>query len=131
MWGVGNRTQFPAALKAMVALLKLKIPTVPVFNDVPGTPPNTFIVVDRVGGTEIANGHVNEPMFVFQCYSPDQGGSEELCELLLATLKSAQFTHHGAVQWRYFNLVAGPSSFPDPKVPSRRRWQFTGTFSMN
>lgn len=131
MLGVGDRPPHPAALGVMIELIKQKVPTVPVFNDVPVTPPNTFITVDRVGGTELAGGHISEPMFVFQCYSPDQQGSEELAELLLSVLKSARFTRLGPVQLRAFQLVGGPQSFPDPKVPSRRRWQFTGTFSMN
>jgi len=131
MFGVGDKPPFPPALKSMIALLKLKMPTVPVSEDVPKVRPITFMTVDRAGGDEIADGYINAPLFIFQCYALDAGSAEELAELLLSVLKSAQFTRYGDVQFRYFTLAGGPKNFPDPDVPSHRRWQFSGTFTLN
>lgn len=130
MQGVSNWPVFPAGLKTMIDLITLKLPSVPVFNDVPSTPPNAFITVDRVGGDQIAGGYINQPMFAFQCYAPDIGGAEQLTETLLSVLKSAQFTRVGDAQLIKFKLIGGPHNFPDTQVSSRRRWQFAGTFSM-
>jgi len=131
MLGVAEYPAFPPALKNMIQLLKLKMPTVPVSGDVPSKYPTQFIVVQRVGGTDSANGTINNPRFVFDCYSSDTGGAEELSELLLSVLKSAQFTRYGPVQFRAFSLEGGPQEYDNPAVPGRRRWQFTGTYTMN
>jgi len=131
MFGVGNYPAHPPALTNMLGLIEDRLPTVPVFNDVPQTYPNTFITVERVGGDDIAHGHISAPLFVFQCYSVDSGGAEELAELLLSVLKSAQFTKLGTVQFRKFELAGGLAAFPNPRVPGRRRWQFSGTFTLN
>lgn len=130
MLGVSNWSPHPAALKAMVKMLNAALPE-PVSADTPKSRPDIFVTVDRVGGQEIANGTVIEPLFVFQCYALNAGSAEELCEKVLAVLKSAQFTKPESVQFRKFTLVGGPASFPDPLVPGHRRWQFSGTFSMN
>ncbi|MCA1841345.1 MAG: hypothetical protein LC723_13655, partial [Actinobacteria bacterium] len=74
---------------------------------------------------------ISEPLFVFKCYALNTGDSEDLAELLLSVLKSAQFTRQGSVQFRHFSLVGGPSDYPDPNVPNRRRWQLTGSFALN
>ena len=131
MFGVGVYPVHPPALKSMVTLLVSKMAPVPVSQDVPTDRPNKFIVVDRVGGSEIAHGTVSVPIFVFQCYALNTGDAEELAELLLAELKSAQFTVVGDVQFRNFSLVGSPQHFPDPQVQDRRRWQMTGTFAIN
>lgn len=131
MFGVGDYPQHPPALKSMIALVRNKLPTVPVMEDVPRDYPNTFITVDVVGGDELAGGLVSNPRFAYRCYSMDSGGAEELCALLLAVLKSAQFTKYGNVQYRHFVIVGLPQRFDNPSVPGRRSWQLTGTFAIS
>jgi len=133
MFGVADYAPRPPALKTIIQLLKLKLPTVPSLASLPSsdTAPTRYIVVERVGGTETAQGYISEPSFAFQCYAPDTGAAEDLCELLLSILKSAQFTKVGNVQLRYFTPTSLPANFPDPRVPGKRRWQFSGTFTLN
>lgn len=131
MFGVSDVDPFPPPLRNMIQLLKQKIPTVPVSMDTPKNYPNTFITVGLVGGGEGAQGTQNAPSFVFNCYALDAGGAEDLAELLRAVLKSAQFTRLGHVQFRAFTLEGGPYENSNPDVPGRRRWQFSGTYTMN
>lgn len=131
MLGVSDWPAFPAPVKNLIALVKQKIPTVRVSMDVPSNYPNQFITIRSVGGDEIAGGKINAPRFVFDCYALDAGGAEDLSELLRSVLKSAQFTRLGPVQFRAFNLDGGPQEYNNPAVPGRRRWQFSGTFTMN
>lgn len=131
MLGVGEWPVHPSAKKAMIQLLKLKLPTVISTGSLPEKHPNTFIVVERMGGDEQANGMVSNPMFAFQCYALDAGSAEDLAELVLSVLKNAQFTRQGPVQYRKFELVSNVQEFPNSAVPGHRRYQFTGTFSLS
>lgn len=131
MLGVSEWPAFPPPLKSMIELLKLKMPTVRVSNDVPKNYPNTFITVRLAGSGEEAQGKINTPAFTFDCYALDAGGAEELAELLRSVLKSAQFTRVGNVQFRAFTIDSGPFENPNDQVPGRRRWQFSGTYTMN
>lgn len=130
MFGVGSYPAHPPALRSIISMLNSKM-VEPVSQDVPADYPEKFVIVDRVGGSEIANGRIIVPLFAFQCYAINTGDAENLAETLLSVLKSSQFTQHNDVQFRHFVLVGGPQHFPDPKVSSRRRWQLTGTFAIS
>lgn len=131
MFGVGEYPPQPAALKAMLGLLKLKVPTVQSYPEVPSTYPTQFIVVDKTGGTETADGKISNPVFVIQCYANDVGSAETLAGLVVSVLKSAQFTKHGTVQFRKLTVVSEPTPYNNPVVPNRKRWQTTVQFSMS
>lgn len=131
MLGVANWRPHPPGLRNMIAMVAGRMPTLSVSQDVPKTRPVSFVTIDRVGGSEGALGTYSDPLYVFNCYALDAGGAEELCEALLATLKSAQFTSLGDVQFRGFTLAGGPKHFPDPDVTDRRRWQMSGAFGIS
>jgi len=129
--GIGTYPAHPSALKNMVGLLASRMSPVPVSQDAPVDRPNTFITVDRVGGSETAHGLISTPLFVYQCYALTTGAAETLAETLLAELKSAQFTQYGDAQFINFSLSGSPQNFPDPAISSHRRWQMTGVFAIN
>jgi hypothetical protein len=131
MLGVANWRAHPPGLKSLIALVKARRPGLSVSQDVPRVRPESFVTIDRVGGSEDASGTVSVPLFAFDCYALDAGGAEGLCEELLATLKSAQFTSEGDVQFRGFTLVGGPHNYPHPDITDRRRWQFSATFGIS
>lgn len=131
MLGVASWKAHPPALRNMIAMLGERMPGLRVSQDVPKARPQSFVTVDRVGGSEGGSGTFSLPLFVFNCYALDAGSAEELCEELLATLKSAQFTELGEVQFRGLTLVGGPQHYPDPDVADRRRWQMSATFGIS
>ena len=125
MLGVADWKPHPPALKTLITLLKQRLLTLSVSQDIPKIRPQTFITIDRVGGTEGSSGLYSLPLFAINCYALDAGGAEELSERVLAELKSLQFREVGDVQVRAFNLVGGPHHYPDPDITDRRRWQMT------
>lgn len=131
MLGVGEHRPLPPALLSMISLLQELNPALSVSQDRPKTRPQSFIVVDIVGGSEDATGTISMPVFAIQCYATNTGDAESLCGLVLAQCKSSQFTLHGDVQFRGWRTESIPYPFPDPLVADRRRWQFTGAFGIS
>lgn len=120
----------PAALRAMIQLVTAET-GLRSSADVPKDVPDRFIRVRRVGGSQDDLGIISSPRFTFEVYAREIGDCEELCEQLLAVLRAAQFSFRNGVQFRKWYLEGGPGDFPDPDVDSRRRWQFTGTFTLS
>lgn len=134
MLGVSDYTPRPSATKALVDILTVALPDVASAGDVPGEDDgydDSFVVVDRVGGTDIAQGYLAENMFAFGCYALSGPDAEALAERVIAACKTAQFRTVGTVQLGRFTVVGGPHKFDDPKVIQRRRYQLTATFIMH
>lgn len=131
MLGVAEWRAHPPGLRSIIALLADRRPAWVVSQDVPTRRPGQFITVDRVGTTEGGRGTYSIPLFVFNCYARDAGSAEELCEQLLAELKSAQFTALGDVQFRDLRIAGGPQHYPDRQIPDLRRWQLSVEFGIS
>lgn len=131
MLGVSEHPSLPPALLSMIELLRNLNGGLSVSQDRPKSRPQSFIVVDLVGGSEDATGTLAEPVFAIQCYATNTGDAERLCGLVLAQCKSSQFTLHGDTQFRGWRTESLPVPFPDPLVADRRRWQFTGAFGIS
>ncbi len=134
MLGVSSYTPRPSATATLISLLSTALPDVATAGDVPGEDDGygpQFVVVDRVGGTDIAQGYLAENMFAFGCYALSGPDAEGLAERVIAALKTAQFRAVGAVQLGKFTVIGGPHKFDDPKVIQRRRYQLTATFIMH
>lgn len=134
MLGVSSYTPRPSATKAVIGLLTTALPEVPAMGDAPGQDddyPSTFVVVERAGGADIAQGYLGQPMITLQCYGLNGPDAEALAEQVIAALKSAQYKSTAGVQFGRFTVIGGPSKYDDPKVPQRRRYQLTATFIMH
>ncbi|QFG13137.1 tail terminator [Gordonia phage SteamedHams] len=131
MLGVSEHEPLPPVLLSMIGLLRELNPGLSVSQDRPKSRPQSFIVVDLVGGSEDVTGTLTEPVFAIQCYATNTGDAESLCGLVLAQCKSSQFTLRGDTQFRGWRTESVPYPFPDPLVADRRRWQFTGAFGIS
>ena len=131
MLGVGERRPLPPALLSMIDLLREMNPGLSVSQDRPKQRPQSFIVVELVGGSEDATGTISEPVFAIQCYATNTGDAEVLAQRVLAQCKSSQFKTRGDTQLRGWSTLAIPVPFPDPLVADRRRWQFSGVFGIS
>src|SRR6266568_7898770 len=134
MLGVSNYTPRPSATAALISILLAALPGIFISGDVPGEDDgydDSFIVVDRVGGTDIAQGYLAENMFAFGCYALNGPDAEALAERVIAACKTAQYKAVGPVQLGKFTVIGGPHKFDDPKVIQRRRYQLTATFVMH
>lgn len=134
MLGVSSYTARPSITKVIRDVLTSAIPGSPSMGDLPGEEdgyPDSFIVVERKGGTEIAQGYLAESLLVIQCYALNGPDAETLAEQVVAALKSAQFTRVGETNLRKLNLVSLPQKYDDPRVVQRRRYQLAATFITN
>ena len=131
MLGVSEHAPLPPALLSMIELIKELNPALSVSQDRPKSRPQTFIVVDLVGGSEDGTGTLAEPVFAIQCYATNTGDAERLCGVVLAQCKSSQFKLNGDTQFRGWRTESIPVPFPDPLVADRRRWHFTGAFGIS
>lgn len=118
------------AVNVAVAYLDPLVP-VPVYGSAPVAPPESYVIVRRVGGPRM-NAVTDGPMLVFECWHPDD--AEDLAGRVMDALEnaSAQFVDYidadGSAQRAWitnFQEVGAPAQNPDPSVPDSDRWTLT------
>lgn len=131
MFGVSSRRPLPPSLLVMIGLLRNLQPGLSVSEERPKQRPESFIVVDYVGGSADDTGTLAAPTFAIQCYAMSTGDAERLCGDVLAQLQGIQFQRLNDTQLRGWETLSLPVPFPDPLISDRRRWQLLGTLGMS
>lgn len=118
------------AVNVAVALLNPKL-SVPVYGFAPATPPDSYVLVRRVGGTKI-DIVTDGPMLLFECWHPFD--AETLaCQVMDALEYSfSEFVDYidtdDSAQRAWitrYEEVGAPAQHPDPAVPDKDRWILT------
>lgn len=113
------------ALQAAIAILTPAVTPTPVGFRMPNTRGAAFVRVSRVGG-RMGNLVTDVPRILVECWGPDVGTVENLCNTCRAALLNACGKFFAGVYVREWVNEQGPVDFDDPEVTDMRRWQFHG-----
>lgn len=113
---------FPVAEALLVSALSPLV-GVPVSAEVPNPRPETFVRVERVGGTR-RDVVTDLPMVVVECWAPTKEDAASLARATHAHVHALAQTEVDGSWIRAVADVGGPQSFPDPTSRSPR-YQFT------
>jgi len=91
--------------------------------------PDRFIKVSRVGGG-LDNMASDFPRILVECYAPEVGQVEAMCNTARTALRNAGgttvVTTGGNVFVRSWENEHGPTDFHNPEILDRERWQIHG-----
>lgn len=117
-------TPKPALQAAIAILTPAMSPTLVAFR-MPDARPTQFVRVSRVGG-RMLNLVTDSPRILVECWGPDVGTVEGMCNTARAALLNSCGHYFAGVYVREWTNEQGPVDFDDPEVTDMRRWQFHG-----
>jgi hypothetical protein len=126
-------TGYPVAkpgLKIARQVVATALSGVQVGTKVPDTRPETFVVVQRAGGSR-PNLVTDSVRLLVQVYATTVEDVSDFSDAAICALENSQGTIVLDAFIRGFDNISGPTDFPDPDISDMERWQFQGDFHVS